>query len=126
MRASSFFVLALLIVGIATFIRHFGGFALRWWRARRVAGVHAAEQQRVTMLLRDAEGGPDRPHVVTSTAVIEVRAVKSPCVRCGSRVRVEDHRAMPEAGRRRRVVTTVCVHCGFRRELWFELGEAEN
>ena len=113
-------------MGIGTFVRHFGGFALRWWRARRAAELKLAEQDRVALLLRDAEGGPDRPHVVTSTAVIEVRATKAPCVRCGSRVRVDEHRALPEAGRRRRVVTTVCIHCGFRRELWFELGEAEN
>lgn len=117
----SLVLLALLFVGLVAFAQHFGGFALRWIRASRVRATVQAEHARIQSVLSEAEGAPDRPFVVGSPAVIEVRAGNLPCARCASRVRVDDHRAEVTAGRRARVVTTVCTRCAYRREVWFEL-----
>jgi hypothetical protein len=63
-------------------------------------------------------GTPDRPIVVTSSAVIEPRAMSLPCPRCAGEYRILEH-TRPRHGIRR--VDAQCRHCSAPRTLWFRL-----
>jgi hypothetical protein len=77
-------------------------------------------------LVRDRErlarlepgGSAERPLVVPSTSVIEVRVRSLRCPQCEGEYRLEDHQA-PSAGLRR--VDVICRVCQVRRSLWFRL-----
>jgi hypothetical protein len=88
--------------------------------ARRVAERDAKK------LVRDRErlaalvpgGSRERPIEVTSTAVIEIRALAMPCPQCEGQFRIRAHEA-PESGIRR--VDVTCRQCAAPRSLWFRL-----
>lgn len=74
-------------------------------------------------LAEDAPGGsPDRPIDMSSSAVIEPRAQRTPCPLCQGPLRVEDH----QAARELRVVAVRCGRCGVARKLWFRLVPASS
>ena len=62
------------------------------------------------------------PIVVTTTAVIEPRAMATPCPHCGGEYRILEH-TRPRHGVRR--VDVQCRHCSSPRTLWFRLVELE-
>ena len=63
------------------------------------------------------------PIVVTTTAVIEPRAMATPCPHCGGEYRILEH-TRPRRGVRR--VDVQCRHCSAPRTLWFRLVETES
>ncbi|MEO8700154.1 MAG: hypothetical protein ABI867_08925 [Kofleriaceae bacterium] len=87
------------------------------------------EERAARQLVRDREklaalspgGARERPIVVESSSVIEVRARAMPCPQCAGELRVGEHRA--ETGLR--VVQVTCTRCHAGRELWFRLAITE-
>lgn len=88
-----------------------------------------AAERATRQLVRDREklaalspgGSRERPIVVPSSSVIEVRARAMPCPQCEGELRVGEHRA--EAGQR--AVDVTCTRCHAARTLWFRLGSDE-
>lgn len=63
-------------------------------------------------------GSRERPLVIGSTAAIEPRALRMPCLHCGGEYRVHEHeRAAPSVRR----VDVGCRQCGAPRSIWFRL-----
>jgi hypothetical protein len=85
---------------------------------------HALRREQTRELLAGlAPGGsPERPIVVTSSAVIEPRAIALPCPQCNGEHRVLEH-TRPRRGNRR--VDVQCRHCSSQRTLWFRLVDLE-
>jgi hypothetical protein len=83
-------------------------------------------------LVRDLEalarlepgGAPDRPLLVDSPVVVDLRAVAKPCPLCEGPLRLEEHAATEIDGARLRVATVACTQCGARRSLYFRLDES--
>jgi hypothetical protein len=83
-------------------------------------------------LVRDLErlarlqpgGSPERPLVIDSAAVVELRAVAQPCPLCDGPLRLEEHAAVEIDGTRLRVASVACTQCGVRRSFYFHLAEA--
>ena len=83
-------------------------------------------------LVRDIErlarlepgGSPQRPFVIDSPAVVEVRAVAKPCPLCEGPLRLDEHAAEEIDGVRLRVASVTCTLCGVRRSLYFHLVES--
>jgi predicted Zn finger-like uncharacterized protein len=67
-------------------------------------------------------GSADRAIVVTSAAVIEVRAAALSCPQCAGSYRIHEH-TRPVSGLRR--VDVACRRCGTPRTLWFRLIDRE-
>lgn len=63
-------------------------------------------------------GAADHPIRVTSAALIEPRAVGTPCVQCGGEYRVREHAS---AGSGLREVEVSCRNCSARRTMWFKI-----
>lgn len=68
-------------------------------------------------------GSPDRPIVVDTPAVVDLRAVARPCPLCEGALRLEAHTADEIDGIRLRVAELSCVRCGVRRKRYFRLAE---
>jgi hypothetical protein len=66
-------------------------------------------------------GSPERPIVVETAAVVELRAGDSRCVQCQGRMRIDSHRAETVGGELLRVVDARCLSCGTPRSLWFKI-----
>ncbi|WP_394825267.1 hypothetical protein [Pendulispora albinea] len=66
-------------------------------------------------------GTPERAILVPSASVVETHARSLPCVACGATVRVEEHTAEEHGGARLRVARVVCVQCGSKRALYFQI-----
>lgn len=66
-------------------------------------------------------GAPDRPLVIDSPAVVEVRAVAAPCPLCGGSLRLTAHTAEVIEGERLRVAAVACGACGSERSIYFRL-----
>ena len=89
-----------------------------------------AHERALRKLVRDREhlaaleagGSRERPLVVDSSAVIEVRVRAMTCPQCPGTYRLDEHTA-PSSGLREVLVT--CVLCGVARSLWFRLGSSE-
>ena len=83
-------------------------------------------------LVRDLErlarlepgGSPDRPIVIDSPAIVDIRAVAKPCPLCDGPLKLEEHAADEIDGTRLRIATVACTQCGVRRKLYFRLEEA--
>ena len=67
-------------------------------------------------------GAPDRPIVVDSPAVVDLRAVAKPCPLCDGSMRLEEHTSEEIDGERLRVAALSCTRCGVRRSRYFRLG----
>jgi hypothetical protein len=94
-------------------------------RAERRARERSAEKladAREKLWRLETGGAAERPIEVASASVIEPRARAEACLRCGAAVRSVEHRAEVVAGRRLRVVTATCSHCGAARVWYFRLG----
>jgi hypothetical protein len=82
-------------------------------------------------LVRDLErlarlepgGSPERPMVVDSPAVVDLRAVAKPCPLCEGSLKLEEHAADEIGGTRLRIATVACTQCGAKRRLYFRLEE---
>lgn len=85
-----------------------------------------ARERELRQLVRDREklaalspgGSAERPIVVPSSAVIEIRIHGMPCVQCEGEYKVVDHRS---AGQGVRPVDVRCNRCGTPRTLWFKI-----
>ncbi len=75
-------------------------------------------QDKEKLALLSPGGAPERPMVVTSSAVIEPRVEGMACIQCGGQYRVKEHDA-PASGLRR--VDATCRQCSAPRTLWFRL-----
>lgn len=73
-------------------------------------------------LAREQPGGaPDRPLVIDSPAVVDVRATAQPCPLCGGTLRLTAHTAEVIDGVRLRVAAVACAACGSERSIYFRL-----
>jgi hypothetical protein len=66
-------------------------------------------------------GAPDRPLVIDSPVLVDLRAVAKPCLFCGGSLRLDAHTAEVVDGVRLRVAAVVCTQCGRRRAMYFRL-----
>jgi hypothetical protein len=89
-------------------------------RARERAQQHVVRD--LERLARLAPGGaPERPIVVDSPAVVDIRATASPCPLCGGALRLTEHGAESIDGVRLRLAHVACTQCGSRRTIYFRL-----
>ena len=95
---------------------------------RKGRRAQAREQEK---LVRDLErlarlepgGSPERPMVIESPAVVDIRAEAKPCPLCNGPLHLEEHTAVQIDGVRLRVAEVLCTLCGTRRSLYFRLSE---
>jgi hypothetical protein len=89
-------------------------------RERERAGRELARE--IERLARAEEGGsPQRPIVIDTPALVELRAVARPCPLCGGPLRLEAHAAEVIDGVRLRIAHVVCTSCGRPRAIHFRL-----
>ena len=69
-------------------------------------------------------GSPRRPLEVDTPAVVDLRAVASPCPLCGGLLKLEEHAAETIDGVRLRVAAVACTLCGTRRKIYFRLDQS--
>jgi len=91
-------------------------------RALARAGEKLVRQKEKLFLLEDG-GTPERPILVASPVVVELKAAALACPRCGATVRMEEHRAPTVGGVRLREAVVRCPRCGAERSVWFQLNE---
>ena len=89
--------------------------------AERARARLASEVQRAARL--DPGGVPERPLVIDSSVLVDLRAVAMPCLVCGGSLRLESHTADVIDRVRLRVAAVVCTQCGARRAIYFRLHE---
>jgi hypothetical protein len=85
----------------------------------RAARKLVRDRERLAALQPGASA--ERPIEVDSPAVIEIRALATPCPQCGGGFALDDHQS-PEAGVR--VVSVTCKLCHVSRQIWFRLGSS--
>jgi hypothetical protein len=78
---------------------------------------------RLQLALHEPGGTAGRPWIVSSASLVEVEATSAPCLRCESRVNVEDHVVASTDDGLVRVVSTACPVCDLRRRLYFRISE---
>jgi hypothetical protein len=88
----------------------------------RVDGRFAEEAARLARLQRG--GSAEHPIDVRSASEIEVVAEGTPCPICRGGQRVDDHTAEVVGGRRLRLASVHCHHCGHVRTMFFRVGSA--
>ena len=66
-------------------------------------------------------GAPERPLEIASASLVETRAERDGCLRCGTRTRVGEHQAVLLGGERLRVARTECSQCGEQRTFYFRI-----
>ena len=74
------------------------------------------DRERLAALLPG--GSRERPMIVSSTAVIEPRVLRTPCLHCGGEYRVHEHEWAAPSLRR---VDAGCRQCSAQRSIWFRL-----
>lgn len=90
-------------------------------RREQQRGLRREVRERERMAHVAPGGAADRPILVTSAAVIEVRARSERCVHCAGELELRRHTA-PVAGEGRlREVELVCRVCHAARRLWFQV-----
>lgn len=102
--------------------------AARKKSARLLRRLRAREQEK---LVHDLErlarlepgGSPERPIVIDSPAIVDVRAEGKDCPLCGGSLKLEEHAAETFDGARLRVARVACTTCGVKREIYFRLDE---
>jgi len=95
-------------------------------RARTEQRVRQRDAQK---LVRDREraaeldvgGSPDRPIVVESSSVIEVRARSLRCPQCDAECQILEHTAERIAEVLLRAVKVRCLRCAIERTRWFKI-----
>ena len=90
-------------------------------QAERARARLARELERAARL--EPGGAPERPLVIDSPVLVDLRAVAKPCPFCGGSLRLDAHTAEVIDGVRLRVAAVVCTQCGTRRALYFRLHE---
>jgi hypothetical protein len=86
----------------------------------RVAGEALARSRRKLLDL-EAGGSKAHPLEVSTSAVIEPKALGVPCPRCGGAFGLVAHEAHLGPQARLREVKVACRHCGERRTFWFRI-----
>jgi hypothetical protein len=66
-------------------------------------------------------GSPDRPILVQSAAVIEIRARAQRCLRCDGGLALDEHAAITVGTHSLRVTHLRCTQCGTARQIYFEI-----
>ena len=89
--------------------------------AERARARLACELQRAARL--EPGGAPERPLVIDSPVLVDLRAVAMPCLVCGGSLRLESHTAEVIDRVRLRVAAVVCTQCVARRASYFRLHE---
>ncbi len=80
--------------------------------------VHAREE----LASLEPGGSDERPIVVETSSVIEVKARAMRCPQCDGETKIVEHRApRDEGGRAMRAVDVECLLCGTKRTRWFEI-----
>ena len=90
---------------------------------RHEMGREAEKAARLRSRLMDLEPGgtPENPIEVEASSQIELRAESIECPICAGSFKVEEHEAETIEGRRLRVISAKCRHCGTRRTFYFEI-----
>ncbi len=76
-------------------------------------------QARERLFAASDGGSREHPIEVASASLVEPRASSMECPRCGEKLRVRAHEAIPHGARTLRAVTVRCPACGSDRTLWF-------
>jgi hypothetical protein len=76
---------------------------------------------RLKLALLEPGGGPDRPIVIESASLVEVRAESLPCPRCEGRLECKEHLAQEVEGVSLRVARMRCRACGAPRVVYFHI-----
>jgi hypothetical protein len=66
-------------------------------------------------------GAPDRPIVVSSSAVLAPRVRSLPCPLCEGGLRIDHESAESQGGRLLHAMHVSCMRCGVDRVLWFQV-----
>lgn len=91
---------------------------------RAQARAHAELVHDLERLAQLAPGGsPERPSIVDSAAVVDVRAVADPCPLCSGPLRLEEHAAVTFGSAHLRAARVLCTQCGTPRTFYFSLRE---
>ena len=77
------------------------------------------EAERLALLATG--GSPDKPFVVETPAIVDLRAESLPCPLCQGALKLKDHTAVEIDGTRLRVAAVSCKQCGAHRSLYFRL-----
>lgn len=77
--------------------------------------------QRTRLAALEPGGSPTNPIGVESSAVIESKASRTPCLKCDEPQSVESHEAVVVAGRRLRQVSLRCKRCSFALTQWYRI-----
>lgn len=85
-------------------------------KAEREARQLVRDRERLATLVPG--GSPERPIEVSSSALIEGRALAQRCPQCNGSYRVDDHQAESAT---LRVIAVTCQRCGVSRRLWFKI-----
>jgi hypothetical protein len=78
-------------------------------------------EARAKLALLEPGGAPDRPMMVESASLVELRAEGLPCVVCGGRLDVKEHDAEEIDGAPLRIVRLACRACGAPRVVFFRI-----
>lgn len=69
----------------------------------------------------EAGAAADHPLALPSASLVELEATAHPCLRCLSRVRVDDHVVEYGAAGPLRVAHVKCPQCGLERDMYFRI-----
>jgi DNA-directed RNA polymerase subunit M/transcription elongation factor TFIIS len=76
---------------------------------------------REKLALLEPGGTPERPIVIESASLVEVRAESMTCLRCEGRLDCKEHLAEEIDGAALRVARMQCRACGARRVVYFRI-----
>jgi hypothetical protein len=88
-------------------------------QANRVSEKLVIARARLRVL--EPGGVVDRPMVVESASLVELKANDERCERCGSAMRAEEHRAVLHERESVREVDVRCVQCGRQRTVYYRI-----
>lgn len=89
-------------------------------RAAERAAVSIAKD-RVRLAELEPGGGPERPIVVDTAAVIDGRAEHTPCAVCEAGLMLKEHDAVTHETVSLRRTKLVCKECHTPRVIWFRI-----
>jgi uncharacterized protein with PIN domain len=96
-------------------------------RSQRRVAARAAEKLRrhhERLFGLEPGGSSDRPLVVSSASLVDLRAEALRCPACTGPLRVEEHVAVTVAEQRLRRADLRCRQCGSPRAVWFRIAGA--
>jgi len=90
-------------------------------RREQARALEKLATQREKLARLEAGGAPAHPVVLESASQVEVHARSLQCLRCDGSYRVDEHVAETIEGERLRVTRLVCLACGARRSVYFQI-----